>query len=200
MQIAVIAVTLTLAMSPDRAAAQGPAVPQEKAPMPAPVPRNRGVGAGEAWYRREHTFVSRGLNINKDWGTFQLLSGGSGKALYVLDKTAVSGNLEFLGVYPSSDVPWVSYRVYKEAASTRLWAFQVDWPSINGYVIYTKAKGAPGDGTGWQFYDFAHKYPERQVPQIWGGADWIVIDGHSYVGAKPLRATGLRYADPAIAA
>jgi hypothetical protein len=106
----------------------------------------------------EETFISRGLNANKDWGAYELLSGGAGKALYVLGGRVVSVNLEFMGVFPSTDVPGVFYRVYKEAGGSRLWAFQLDRPSMNGYVIYTKAKGNAGDGTGWELYDFAHRY------------------------------------------
>jgi hypothetical protein len=131
--------------------------------MPSAAPAQPPAASTGSVHRLEFTYVSRGLNANKEWGTFQLFVGGGGKALYVLGKP-VSASLEFQGVFPSVDSPSVSYRVYREAGGTRLWAFQIGHPTVNGYVIYTKAKGEVTDPAGWQFYDFAHKYPDWPMP------------------------------------
>jgi hypothetical protein len=107
----------------------------------------------------KETYVSKGINVSRRWGTFVLYPGGKGKALYIQDVAAAppivkSVNLEYIAPFTSSTDPWVHYYVYKELGTTRLWAFQVDWPTLNGYVIYVKDGGEPWT-PGWGIYDFA---------------------------------------------
>jgi hypothetical protein len=162
-RLCVTGLEVLLAMGMARAWGQGQTGGAQRAPMPPAVQPQPNAGSTAAVHRLETTYVSRGLNANKDWGTFQLFFEGGGKALYLLGK-ATSVNLDFQGVFPSSNVPWVSYKVYKESGGSRLWAFQLNQRTDNGYVIYTKEKGEAIDPTGWQFYDFAHRYPEGHAP------------------------------------
>jgi hypothetical protein len=108
------------------------------------------------WAHGKDVYVSRGININRHWGTFVLYPGGKGKAIYIQDapQRVNSVNLESIAPFPSSTVPWVHFCVYKELGSTRLWAFQIEAPTSNGYVIYFKDGGEPWQG-GWAIYDFA---------------------------------------------
>jgi hypothetical protein len=110
------------------------------------------------------SYVSRGMNSHQDWGTFVLRPGDGGRALYLMggNLTPINAGLQFTGVFQSQDQPWVHYWVYREAAANapnkkvRQWAFQVDHPGLNGFVIYYKDDGSdPFVAQGWVMYDFA---------------------------------------------
>lgn len=165
-QLTVLALAVALGMTESRSSAQTQPKRTEKAPMPAIVPAKQAATIAWPAYHPEFTYVSKGRNPKKDWGTFRLKNGSKGTALYLLGGKPVPAELEFMGIYPSIDAPLVSYSVYKEATSTRLWAFQLEWPTINGFVVYTKEKGSPQEAAGWEFYDFADKYSAGYIPPV----------------------------------
>jgi len=101
-------------------------------------------------------YVSKGINVNRHWGTFVLYPGGKGKAIYIQGAPPVvkSVNLEHIAPFPSTTDPYVHFSVYKELGSSRLWAFQINDPGVSGFVIYYKDGGEPRQG-GWEIYDFA---------------------------------------------
>jgi len=118
----------------------------------------------QAWWPHhgEETYVSKGLNANQDWGTFVLYPGDGGRALYLLNGKAWDVRLHFVAVFQSSDYPWVRYWVFREEELIpgtkwrRQWAFQIDYPTLNGFVIYHKDDGSdPFLAKGWSIYDFA---------------------------------------------
>ena len=107
------------------------------------------------WSHGSEVYVSKGINVNRHWGTFVLYPGAKGKAIYIQDAPPAvkSVNLESIAL-PSTTDPRVHFHVYKESGSTRLWAFQINEPSVSGFVIYYKDGGEPSQG-GWELYDFA---------------------------------------------
>jgi hypothetical protein len=111
----------------------------------------------------EEVYVSKGLNSKQDWGTFTLYPGDGGRALYLLAGNSSEVRLRFIGIFQSSDDPWVRYWVFGEEGLIpgttnrhRQWAFQIDYPTLNGFVIYHKDDGSdPFLAKGWVVYDFA---------------------------------------------
>ena len=115
----------------------------------------------------EVTYVSKGLNFDRNWGTFVLHPGDAGRATYTLGKgkPPVEVRLRFVAVFPSSTDPYVLFAVYREvppnpADKVRQWAFQVDGRTLNGYVIYYKDNQTSAWEPGWEIYDLAGKNPE----------------------------------------
>jgi hypothetical protein len=115
----------------------------------------------------EVTYVSKGLNFHRKWGTFVLHPGVRGRATYTFQNEPIREvRLEFVAVFPSSTDPYVLFAVYREAGPNpagmiRQWAFQIDYQTFNGYVIYYKDNQTSVWEPGWQIYDFAGKHPER---------------------------------------
>jgi hypothetical protein len=107
------------------------------------------------------TYVSRGLNFKKDWGTFRFAFGDGGTATYLMGGVAMNVRLEFGGEFQSQDQPWVHYWIFREVPRNpndkiRQWAFQIDNPGLNGFVIYYKDDQTdPFIAAGWKIYDFA---------------------------------------------
>jgi hypothetical protein len=115
----------------------------------------------------EMTYVSEGLNFDHDWGTFVLHPGNRGRAIYTKKGEPIREvRLQFAGVFPSSTHPHVLFAVYRESApnpatnKVRQWAFQVDFRTLNGYVIYVKDTENNAWDSGWAIYDFGEKNPE----------------------------------------
>jgi hypothetical protein len=116
----------------------------------------------------EVTYVSKGVNFDRNWGTFVLHPGDGGRAMYTLGKGKPPREVrvQFVAVFPSTTDPYVSFAVYRETTSysetemkIRQWAFQVDCQTLNGYVIYYKDNQTSAWEPGWQIYDFAGKNP-----------------------------------------
>jgi hypothetical protein len=116
--------------------------------------------------RGEVTYVSKGLNIGHKWGTFVLHPGDSGRAIYTFPGEPIREvRVQFVAVFPSSTDPNVLFSVYRETApnparQVRQWAFQIDYRTLNGYVIYVKDNESNAWAGGWEIYDFAEKSPE----------------------------------------
>ena len=110
----------------------------------------------------EETYISKGLNFKKDWGTFVLRPGRGGRAIYLKNGVARSVLLHYTGIFQSKDSPGVEYWVFRETTpdavtkKARQWAFQIDHPGLNGFVIYSKEdESDPFLAEGWSIYDFA---------------------------------------------
>jgi hypothetical protein len=136
------------------------------AQIPAVGITGRAAFAGESlgWaHHGQEIYVSKGLNLNHDWGTFVLYPGDGGRALYLKNGAAHNRQLQFSGIFQSNDSPWVQYWVFieREPISSvdirhRQWAFQIDHPGLNGFVIYYKDDATdPFIAKGWLIYDFA---------------------------------------------
>jgi hypothetical protein len=114
----------------------------------------------------EVTYVSKGLNFGHNWGIFVLHPGNGGRAIYTMPKEPIREvRVQFVGVFPSSTDPAVLFSVYRETAPNpggkiRQWAFQIDYRTLNGYVIYVKDNESSAWEAGWEIYDFAGKNPE----------------------------------------
>jgi hypothetical protein len=129
----------------------------------------RASAAGEAdgWPGPgEVTYVSKGLNFDHNWGTFVLHRGDGGRALYTKKGEPIREvRVQFVAVFPSSTDPNVLFAVYRETAANpattkvRQWAFQIDFRTPNGYVIYIKDNETSVSEPGWQIYDFAENHP-----------------------------------------
>jgi hypothetical protein len=113
----------------------------------------------------ELTYVSKGLNVGHSWGTFVLHPGSAvGRAIYTRQGEPIREvRVQFISVFPSSTDPDVLFAVYRETApnpatnKVRQWAFQIDYRTFNGYVIYVKDNETNVWEPGWQIYDFAEK-------------------------------------------
>jgi hypothetical protein len=114
----------------------------------------------------EVTYVSKGLNFDRNWGTFVLHPGSNGRAMYTRrGEQTREVRMQFVALFPSSTHPHVLFAVYRETApnaeikKVRQWAFQIDYRTLNGYVIYVKDTENNAWDSGWAIYDFGEMNP-----------------------------------------
>lgn len=136
----------------------------EMAP-PAPAKTgNGGAGSVKAAFHGEYLYESCGYVIhqpvNRDREFFEITPGNRGQAIFVNGAVAQTVDLEFVLTMLSPTQPGVSYWVFRESNSPRLWAFQADCPSFYGYGIFVNGSGNPFSIRDWALHDYSRRSPD----------------------------------------